>query len=136
MSDTDFKKLDGSDELLPGNRQIILCGMKIKEQEQIRKILKKCHLSADIVYPTEEYEDDTMQEINTLSADTGKGEVSSLNRAIITAGTTQKEFQRFLDRVNKSTLKRSLWATLTETTKEWTLSKLLNELARERTVMG
>lgn len=136
MPDSDFKKIASSDETFPGARQIILCGFKEKEQELFRKILKKSHVAVDLLYATEAEEDLTLEELNALPADSGRGEPSNLARAIIVAGITQKEFKRLLERTGKSTLKRPLWATFTETSQKWELAHLLNELNKERAVMG
>ncbi len=136
MEDSSFSKMKKSDTPLPGNRQLIVTGFKPKEQDLFKKILKKCHVSVACIYPSDEQGELSLDELNVLSAGTGYGKRTNLNRAIIAAGITEKEFMRILERTKESTLDRPLWATLTDTSREWKLTKLLNELFRERSVMG
>jgi len=136
MEDSSFSKMKKSDTPLPGNRQLLLCGMKPKEQDLIKKIVKKCHVTVPLVFPSDEQGESTLDELNALAAGTGYGKRSSHHRAIIAAGITEKEFMRILERTKESTLDRPLWATFTDTSREWKLTRLLNELFRERSVMG
>jgi hypothetical protein len=134
--DSDFVKMEKSDDLLMGNPQIIVCGFKLKEQIRFSKLLKKCFIVAPIVYPTDSHKATTIKEINSLEPNTGKGETSLFSPAVIVAGISQKQFNKLLDRTKKSTIRRPLWATITKTSQDWELSKLLGELSQERASMG
>ncbi len=136
MNNSDFVKMQNSENKIPGNRQLILCGFKPKEQVLLKKLIKKCYIEVPLVFPLENELKLTLDEINHLPADTGEGERSTLSRTVIAAGISEKEFQRLLQRYKKSTLPRPLWANLTETSAIWELSRLLNELSRERASMG
>lgn len=136
MEDSSFTKMEKRDVVIIGNRQLIVCGFKPKDQTLLKKIVKKCHISVDLFFPTDLQKELTLNEINELPAGSGEGDRSTLCRSIIAAGITEKEFHRLLERYKKSSLDRPLWATLTETSCEWKLSRLLNELSRERAMMG
>ncbi len=98
--------------------------------------MKKCHVTVPLVFPSDDQGESTLCELNVLPTGAGYGKRSSHHRAVIAAGITEKEFMRILERTKESTLDRPLWATFTETSREWKLTKLLNELFRERSVMG
>lgn len=136
MADSDFVKMEKSDNTLPGNRQLIVCGFKPKEQELLKKLITKCHIDVALVFPTTTEQNLTLDEINNLPDGTGAGVKSPLVRAVIAAGVSEKEFHRLLERYKKGSLPRPLWATLTETSREWELLKLLGELSKERAMMG
>ena len=134
--ESDFKKMEKSDSQLTGNRGVIVCGFKPKEQLHFKKILKKVHISAPVVFPTDSMSSMTIDELNSTENGVGLGERSKLSRAVIAGGITTKEFQRLMNRVKESTLPRPMWATITEISQEWKLSKLLGELTLERAQMG
>lgn len=136
MEDSSFVKMEKRDAAIIGNRQLIICGFKPKEQLLLKKIIKKCHITVNLVFPLDAQKGLTLNEINQLPDGSGEGERGTLSRAVIAAGVTEKEFHRLLERYKKSSLDRPLWATLTETSREWELSRLLNELSRERAMMG
>lgn len=136
MAESSFVEVEKSDEALLGNRQIIVVGFKPKEQILIKKMVKKSFIEAFIVFPGENEKDLKLSDINNLENGFGFNDKSNLYKAIIVGGITNKEFQRFMARYKKSSLNRPLWATLTETSLNWTLSELLSELARERMAMG
>jgi hypothetical protein len=136
VAESSFVEVKKSDEALLGNRQIIVVGFKAKEQTLIKKMLKKLFIEAPIVFPKESEKELKLLAINELESGFGYGDKSSLYRAIIVGGITNKEFQRLMARYKKSSLERPLWATLTETSMDWTLGELLSELARERMAMG
>lgn len=136
MENSDFVKMERRDSAIIGNRQLIVCGFKPKDQLLLKKILKKCHIAVDLVFPRDSQKELTLNEINELPGGSGEGERGTLSRAVIAAGITEKEFHRLLERYKKSSLDRPLWATLTETSREWSLAKLLGELSKERAVMG
>ncbi len=136
MEQSTFVKMAKSEKPLIGKPQIIICGFKPKEQELFIKIIKKCYIEAPTLFPTDKELTTSLAELNSRPSGEGRGKRSAMQSAIILAGITEKQFHRIIDRTKKSSLPRPLWATLTETSQTWPLSKLLNELSRERAVMG
>jgi hypothetical protein len=51
------------------------------------------------------------------------------------AGITQSELHRLMSACRQSTMKPTLWATLTPTSETWTIQNLLIELAAEHRAM-
>ncbi len=75
-------------------------------------------------------------ELLSLPHESGKGFKSSLGRAMILSGFTQRELHGLMGAFRKAGLPRQLWATLTPTSESWTARELLEELPREAEAMS
>ena len=73
-----------------------------------------------------------LSELAALPSGAGSGESSTLPRAIIVAGITERQLQALMAVCRKTGMQQALWATLTPTSETWLLKDLLAELAAER----
>lgn len=136
MTDTKFEKLSRTGKQLYGPRKLLLCGFSQNVQPNFLKLLEMIDLF-DIpkVWVTEDQADKRICELMKLEDGTGWGISSELSRAIIMAGITQNELHRLMAACRQSTMKPTLWATLTPTSETWTIQDLLIELAAEHRAM-
>jgi hypothetical protein len=139
MSHTDakFEKVSRSETALHGPRKLLLCGFGAGAQEKLKKVLTFAGLS-DVprIWAAADQAETLLSELMALPEDTGEGIGSSLPRAIVVGGITEKELQRLMMVCRKSGMKQLLWAALTPTSEGWPLKRLLDELAAERRAMG
>ena len=84
-----------------------------------------------LVFSRTGYKETTTQ-IPALPPGAGRGESSTLPRAIIVAGITERQLQTLMAVCRKTGMKQALWATLTPTSETWLLKQLLAELTAER----
>ena len=127
-----FKKVGKSKKQMYGPRKIIVCGYPTTEHNSILSLIQGLE-SEDIptVFATEANLSDTLKDIMTLVDKSGLGEPSSIKRAIIMSGLTQKELQKFMTAYRNAGLPPQLWASLTPTSETWPLTNLLDELSAE-----
>ncbi len=132
-----FEKVTQSDTALYGPRKILLCGFGAGAQEKFKKVLEFAGLSeVPKVWAAPDHAETRLSGLMAMPDGTGEGVGSSLPRAIVVAGITEKELQRLMMVCKKSGMKGALWAALTPTSETWTLSQLLDELSAERRAMG
>ncbi len=132
-----FEKVSRSETAMYGPRKLLLCGFGAGAQEKLKKVLTFAGLS-DVprTWVGADQAGALLSELMALPAGTGEGVGSSLPRAIVVGGITEKELQRLMMVCRKSGIKQTLWAALTPTSETWSLSQLLEELAAERRAMG
>jgi hypothetical protein len=135
--DAKFEKISKSDAAMYGPRKLLLCGFGAGAQEKFLKVLEFAGLpDVPRIWAAAEQGEATVSDLFELPDGTGEGVGSSLPRAIVVAGITEKELQRLMMVCKKSGMKQTLWAALTLTSEKWSLSRLLGELAAERRAMG
>ncbi len=135
--DAKFEKVSRSDAAMYGPRQLLLCGFGAGAQEKFEKVLEFAGLlDVPRIWAGAEQAETTVSHLFELPDRTGEGAGSTLPRAIVVAGITEKELQRLMMICKNSGMKTTLWAALTPTSEKWPLSRLLNELAAERRTMG
>ena len=136
MTDAKFEKLSHAGKPLYGSRKLLLCGFSQNVQPKFLKLLELIEL-CDIpkVWVTDDQAAKRICELMELEDGTGWGVSSELPRAVIMAGITQSELHRLMSACRQSTMKPTLWATLTPTSETWTIQNLLIELAAEHRAM-
>jgi hypothetical protein len=87
------------------------------------------------VWVSRDQADLLLRELFDLQEGSGTGAQSSLPRAIVMVGITEKALIGLMKVCKKTVMKQSLWATLTPTSENWTLKQLLSELAAEHRAM-
>jgi len=134
--DAKFEKMTRSNTPLYGVRKLLMCGFSGKAQEKFLAMLKMAGLAdLDIVWASKAGAEETVGGLMALPGGTGKGESSSLPRAVIAGGITEGQLQALMTLARKSGMKQTLWAVLTPTSETWPLGRLLEELAAERRAM-
>ena len=133
MSNKDFEKLGCSERCLYGPRKLLLTGFAPDVQPKLKALLMKLTLS-DIPLVWAQSADGELVVAQVLEKPDGSGEglPSPFARAIIVAGIEEAELLRLMDGCRRSGMQTPLWATLTPTSEQWTLTRLLNELDAER----
>jgi hypothetical protein len=133
MAQAKFEKMTTSDTALYGPCKLLLCGFPAGAQTKLKTVLDMASLNTvPRVWVSQDQADLLLSELFKLPDDTGEGASSSLPRAIIVAGITEKELIRLMTVSRKTGMKPALWATLTPTSETWTLTALLAELSAER----
>lgn len=133
MTDADFEKITPSDKKLYGPRKLLLCGFPAKAQPMFMSLFEIVGIAdLPIVWATEDQSDDLISDLFNQPEGFGRGESSSLPRAIVAAGILEKELHLLMSACRQSGMQQALWATLTPTSETWRLGDLLAELAAER----
>ena len=136
MSDADFQKVTQTDDSLHGPRKLLLCGFAAEVQSKFKELLKMIGLNElPLVWVTDDQADTRVGDLIQLEDGSGTGASSTLPRAIIMAGITQKELHILMSGCRQSGMKQPLWATLTPTSETWAIKELLKELAAEHKAM-
>jgi hypothetical protein len=137
MSGGTFSKVKATDDRMYGPRGLVVCGYPPEEHGPLDGFLERFG-GADlpVVFATKEIAAQTLGEILSLPNRSGKGEPSNLRRAMVLSGFTQKELHTLLmGAYRQGGLPDQLWATLTPISENWSLTDLLEELARESEAM-
>jgi hypothetical protein len=137
MAKAGFEKLQNSEKTLFGPRKLLLTGFSSNSQTKFKILLEMLGLSdLPIVWAASEQLDDPLNVVVDLPEDFGKGMDSSLPRAIIAGGITEKELRLLMSGCRKAGMKHTIWATLTPTSVTWPLKQLLAELTAEHKAMS
>ncbi len=131
-----FEKVSRSETRLYGLRKLLLCGFGKEAQPKFLKVLSMAGLAdIPVIWAGKK---DMERQLNVLFNQTdgmGWGMGSSLKRAIIVSGISEKELHQLMNICRKTGMKKTLWAVLTPTSESWTLNALLKELEKERKAM-
>jgi len=137
MAKGSFKKIEESDKCLHGPRILLLTGFAAGVQDRFQALIQTLGVpDVAVVWATEKQSETIIDELAQLPDGSGAGRSSSLPRAIIVGGVTEKELQRLIAGCSKAGLKQVLWATLTPTSVTWPLLQLLDELAAEHAALS
>jgi len=137
MSEGGFKKIQDSERCIYGPRKFMLTGFAAGVQDKFKSLVETLGFSdVALVWATEEQSGSIIDDLVQLPDGTGAGRSSSLPRAIIVGGVSEKELQDLISGCRKAGLKQVLWATLTPTSVTWPLQHLLSELAAEHTALS
>jgi hypothetical protein len=133
MNQGTFTKVTRSDRPLYGPRAIMVSGYPAAEQQPFLDMLKSLGL-ADIAvqFISDDMAEERLGTIAARPASLGQGKASSLSRAVIMSGITEKELHQIMTGYRALGLPGQLWATLTPTSETWPVSVLLQELAAEK----
>ncbi|MGD9365866.1 MAG: DUF3783 domain-containing protein [Desulfobacteraceae bacterium] len=137
MSKGSFEKIRNSDRRLYGPRKLLLTGFAAGVQTNFKTVLQKLGFSdVALVWATEDQLETIIDDLVQLPDGSGNGRTSSLPRAVIVGGITEKELQSLISGCRKAGMKQALWATLTPTSVTWRLQQLLSELAAEHAALS
>jgi hypothetical protein len=114
-----------------------LTGFAADAQTKFKTVLQTLGLSdVALVWATENQSEAIIDDLVQLPDGSGSGLSSSLERAVIVGGITEKELHRLISGCRKAGMKQALWATLTPTSVTWRLTQLLSELAAEHAALS
>ena len=133
MTDATFEKITLTDKPLYGPEKLIVCGFSADIQPKFEAIIDMAGLAeVPLVWALESQADTRLSQLAAMPNGSGKGASSSLPRAIIVAGISERQLQTLMAVCRKTGMKPALWATLTPTSETWLLKELLAELSAER----
>jgi hypothetical protein len=133
MTDATFEKITLSDKPLYGPEKLIVCGFSAGAQPKFETVLNMAGLEqVPRVWALESHSGIPLSDLMALPSGSGSCESSTLPRAIIVAGITERQLQGLMAICRKTGMKQALWATLTPTSETWQLKDLLAELMAER----
>ncbi len=137
MNDGGFERVTHSDRALYGTRKLLLCGFPVPAQSKFGTVLQMAGLAElPVVWVDEARQDDTLSNLFDLPHGTGEGKASTLDRAVIVGGITEKQLHALMSTCRKTGMRQTLWAVLTPTSENWSLSSLLSELNAERKALA
>jgi len=133
MTDATFEKVTLSDKPLYGPEKLIVCGFSATVQPKFEAVLGMAGLQeVPLVWALDNQLETRLSELAALPSGTGRDESSTLPRAIVVAGISERQLQTLMAVCRKTGMQQALWATLTPTSETWLLKDLLAELAAER----
>lgn len=137
MTDATFEKLGRSDQRLYGERKLLLCGFAQSAQAKFKLLLEMLGIkNLPLVWAGPKDDDELVGQLMCREADSGEGQTSQLPRTLIVAGVEENELHRLMSGCRQAGMKQALWATLTPTSENWPLKKLISELAAERKALA
>lgn len=131
MNDGDFAPVGDSEEPLYGPPGVLACGFAADEQAALRAVVERARPGVALVFGGQAHGTRTLAELLALPDGSGGGSDSSLPRAVVLSGLTERQLQAVMSGYRGAGLPRPLWAALTPTSEAWTLAELLGELAAE-----
>jgi hypothetical protein len=132
-----FEKIEKSDRCLHGPRKLLLAGFVADDQTRFKTLLQTLGFpDLALVWVGEEQSETLIGDLVQLPDGSGNGRSSSLLRAVIVGGISEKELGHLITGCRKAGLQQTLWATLTPTSVTWPLQQLLTELAAEHAAMS
>lgn len=133
VSDGTFQAVGNSDERMFGPRKIIVCGFSPADQNDFRKMTAELGMNdISVISAGAGQASATLGEVVDMPDGTGHGEASELDRTVILSGLTENELGDVMMGYRRLGQPRALWAALTESSIEWTLSALIKDLVAER----
>ncbi len=137
MTGGTFQRVEKTDERMYGPRGLLVCGYPAEEHGPLMEFISRFG-GGDlcVVFVSDVDKDRSLMELLTMPHESGKGLPSSLDRAMVLSGFTQRELYGLMAAFRKVGLPRQLWATLTPASESWTVRELLKELAREAEAMS
>lgn len=115
-----------------GTRGILVCGYSLSEQPLFMSFMEQTGFQdLGVVFVTTNQSTKTLKELLALPDRSGQGETSDMRRAIVMSGFMQKELHKLMAAYRLAELPSQLWATLTPTSENWSVTNLLEELAAE-----
>ncbi|MBW2514752.1 MAG: DUF3783 domain-containing protein [Deltaproteobacteria bacterium] len=136
MVDATFEKVTTSDKPLYGSRKLLLCGFPSAAQPKFETVLGMAALQKiKKIWVTDDQDHMVLSTLLQLPDNSGASVSSNLPRAIIVSGISQNELINLMSVCKKVGMMNALWATLTPVSENWTIQKLLAELAAERKAM-
>ena len=115
-----------------GPRKLIVCGYPDLDRRALLSLLAENNFNdLPVIFVTTRGLKKTISELLTLEDRSGQDEISQMERTLIMSGFTQNELHRLMKAYRNSELPKQLWATVTPISENWTVEKLLGELAAE-----
>jgi hypothetical protein len=131
-----FSRVARSSRPLYGPRKLLICGFTSEGQTALNKVITASAITdLPAIFAASIDLEESLSNLMSRSANTGRGEPSRMPAAIIMAGITENELHQLMATYREAGLPNPLWATLTPTSETWTLRQLLRELAAERTAL-
>jgi len=133
MSEGTFQKVNPTNTRMFGPEKILVCGFPMEDRIPFGELLARNAIQdIPVVFAATDQLPLTLGELLELPDQTGADQASEMPRAVILSGLTHRELHTILQQYPSIGLPIPLWATLTEMSVTWPLSKLLQELIEER----
>ena len=136
MTEGTFHRVEDTDKRMYGPRGLVVCGYPPEEHAPLAEFMARLGgEDLSVIFVPDEGADRSLEETLALPHRSGEGLPSSLRRAMVLSGFTQRELHALMAAYRKAGLPAQLWATLTPTSESWTVRGLLEELACEAEAM-
>lgn len=133
MKKKGFQKVQPTDRRMYGPRKLLVCGYPQSEHGSFLELVAGCGLrELPVVFVSEADADSTLQTLLAQPHGSGQDRDSTLRRAVIMSGLTERELHGLLGGYRQAGRPAQLWATLTPTSEGWSIQSLLDELDAER----
>ena len=128
-----FSRVTRSSRPLYGPRKLLVCGFTPEGQSALGEVISASTITdLPAIYAASIDLEESLGDLMSRPANTGRGEPSQMPAAIIMAGITENELHQLMAGYRDAGLPSPLWATLTPTSERWPLRQLLTELSKER----
>jgi len=125
----EFEKVNRSSTPLYGARKLLVCGYAAAGHQELLEFLKYIGLdSIPIVFASDKDIDRPLKDMMARADRSGMGAGSTIHRAIILSGLTQKEVHTLIGGYRQAGGPEQLWAVVTPISEGWPLRQLLEEL--------
>ena len=116
---------------------MLLTGFAADVQTKFKTLLQMLGFSdVALVWASENQLETIIDDLVQLPDGSGNGRSSSLPRAVIVGGITEKELHSLISGCREAGMKRALWATMTPISVTWRLQQLLSELVAEHAALS
>jgi hypothetical protein len=127
-----FRPVGDSERRFHGRPALLAAGFSVAEQQPLRDLRDAAAPGVSLVFVTAADTDATPQDLADLPDGNGAGKSSSLRRAVVLSGLTERLLHKVMTTYRASGLPRPLWAAVTRVSANWRIGDLLDELGRER----
>ncbi len=131
----EFQRIDKSDQLMYGPRGILVCGYSLNERDGILELAGNILGNIPVIFGVNSDVESVLGDLFGNEHKKGLNQPSDLPRAIIMSGLSNKELHALMGAYRDSGMPAQIWASLTPTSKTWTLKALLVELLAEARAM-
>jgi hypothetical protein len=127
-----FRPVGNSDERMHGATAVLVSGFEVEEQQAFRALMDANGLAeVPTIYIVEAFLEHSLFELVRMPTETRAGQTAKLPRAVIMSGLTEKDLHALMDAYRESGRAKPHWATVTPTTEQWPVKKVLIELLKE-----
>ncbi len=131
-AESTFRPVGDSDERMHGATAVLVSGLEVEQQQALRGLMDASGLTeVPTVYIVEAFIEHSLFELSRMPNETRAGQTAKLPRAVIMSGMTEKELHTLMDAYRETDLPKPHWATVTPTTEQWPIKRLLIELLKE-----
>ncbi len=130
-----MKKIEDSNNKLYGNYAVLFVGFEKDNHDKLIDTVKNYNNSMKILFAKSEDTEKSLKDVFSQENLYGYNNESLSTKAVIMSGFKENEIVSFMKLIRSLGFDKNLWAVLTPTSKDWSLTDLLKELEEESKAM-